>query len=174
MLRKTQQSWNSTLKRGKPPQRTRSLPKRKPASAATMARLFVDSQGVGLLEAGGLVRRHVEREGWDIYRPRDAEVVELFRTLHGYWGLCWVCGRETTHLPEVHHIASGGRKSDELTNLIYAGGRFDCGCHDRVQSGRGNLLREVLRAKWTHDRHTLSWFRLFLLLGRVPEFDSLD
>ena len=176
---KKRRARNSTLPAPTKPMK-RSPLRRKAKARGPTARteLYLDSQGIGFLEATSEVRRcYGPSRTWRVHRVRGEEgqkALEAFVTLHGYWSGCWLCGRDDlTHGAEIHHIASGGRKSDELTNFIYAGGELDCGCHYRVQSGRGDLLRECLLAKWRHDRTTLSWVRLIILIGYVPLFDSL-
>lgn len=71
---------------------------------------------------------------------------------------------------EVHHLVGGSKgRADERTNLIAV-----CHpCHEAVQSDR-RQYRRVWLAKWVQDAPHVDWVRLVLLLGRWPDFDSLD
>lgn len=135
---------------------------------------FPDSQGIYFDEAvvrGAFLPNRVS--DWDrIRRVTDAVVLSRFHNAFSH-GTCWLCSTIRQHAAQAHHIASGARKSDELTNLVIVGGAFDCNCHNRVQSSPA-ALREVFFAKWKHDHPNLSWVRLIHLVGRWPTFDKLE
>jgi hypothetical protein len=100
---------------------------------------------------------------------KNAKVIDVARELflEHCFGDCWLCG--AYRMLEFHHAIGGARRSDELTCAVML-----ChDCHAEVQSQR-NRLQDIFHTKWVHDREHTSWVRLILLLGRWPEFDSLD
>ena len=81
---------------------------------------------------------------------------------------CPLCGNVTALEP--HHLVGGsGGRSHEPANLI----AICRACHELVQSNAAETKR-VWLAKWRTDRWHTDWCRLACLLGRIPDFDSLD
>ncbi len=127
-------------------------------------KLFPDSTGLYFGEAPQIVR------AWPklltLRRVDSSAVMNRFHAQHGY---CMVCGQSYGVKLEAHHMASGSRISDELTNLLMV-----CkSCHSEVQSSKVHLGR-CLWCKWKHDRPNLNWVRLSLLLGyeTLPELQT--
>lgn len=82
--------------------------------------------------------------------------------------LCPLCKAEP--VSEVHHLVAGSRgRADELCNLLALCG----GCHRSTQSVVSEYQR-CWRAKLEQDPEGCDWIRLVLLLGRWPDFESLD
>ena len=92
---------------------------------------------------------------------RRVESPAVFARFHSEHGYCMACGISYGVTLEAHDLASGSRKSAELTNLLML-----CqACHREIQSSK-ELLPFALFCKWKHDRPNLNWIRLTLLLGR--------
>lgn len=82
--------------------------------------------------------------------------------------LCPLCKERP--VSEVHHLVAGSRgRADELCNLL----AVDQLCHSEIQSVVSEYKRCWL-AKLEQDPDGCDWIRLVLLLGRWPDFDSLD
>ena len=99
--------------------------------------------------------------------PRVVENEEVLADYRWFCRPCPLCSRSTRLEP--HHLVGGARRSNEHANLI----AICRACHNEVQSDASHTQR-VWLAKWRTDRWHTDWCRLACLLGRVPDFDSLD
>jgi 5-methylcytosine-specific restriction endonuclease McrA len=107
-----------------------------------------------------------DKSKWPTVRRVTSEaVLKCYRWFKKQCPLC----RRVDKL-EPHHLTGGSKGcSDEHANLI----AICRSCHEKVQS-QPSEYRRVWAAKWRTDRGHTDWVRLVTLLGRFPEFVSLD
>jgi len=153
----------------KPLKRTRKVSKRRRMRESMQ---YTTPKGVAFDE----VRQHLpERVGdW----PEIVRVLNKPQVVRDYLAemqrehrRCPLCPpHDRKPVTEVHHLTGGSRgRADERTNLLAV-----CpGCHREVQS-QVKEYKRCWAAKWQQDAPNLDWVRLVLLLGRWPDFDSLD
>lgn len=125
---------------------------------------YADCHGICFDE----IRMHLPDRvsAWPQYAIVDSNsFLELYRW---FCRPCYLCRRYRQLEP--HHLVGGSRgRSDDPCNLIAVCRE----CHNEVQSSVDDYQR-CWRAKWEYDRDHCDWRSLVVLLGRWPNFDSLE
>jgi hypothetical protein len=176
-LKRIELKRKTPLARSTKPLKRQYMPRTSTKSKVRKARavqLYKDAHGLTFDDVNKLLR---PVRDWPHVDDVDAEaVLDNFRydCISPFGRLpCWLCGKER-YLDCCHIVP----RSDERCNLVafcsclprYG---YSDSCHDLTEKNWA-MLKEVLKAKWDHDREHTDWMAIAIRRRQLFTFRTLD